>query len=328
MDRRVFISKGLTTSLSIPFLSSCNEKSAHPAWQCAYNSDSLETIIAIEGLTNPLTILQISDSHISCDNESDREYEIYSARMNQAYPLVDHYKTCEKVTPMQCFSDLMELAKKENVDLIALTGDILNYPSATAVERVCNLLDDTNIPHIYVSGNHDWHYEGMPGTADQLRLKWATERLKPLYSGGIFFSSRILNGINMVVIDNSTYQINEEQLEFYKQQQARPEPIMLFAHIPIFMPTLGICCGHPDWGSDTDTGYQVERRERWSENGNKASTTEFVNQVMNTRKLIGIFTGHWHQSRAIKYQDKIQFIAGAALNGQYRMIRLVPFNVS
>lgn len=326
MNRRIFISdisKGVTATCFLPFLQSCDKKSL-PAWQCVYNSTSLETIIAIKDLESPLSILQISDSHISCDDDSDKEYEIYSARMNRAYQLVDHFRTCEKVTPLQCFYDLMELAKKENVDLIALTGDIINYPSATAVGKIRGILNNTKIPHIYVAGNHDWHYEGMLGTANQLRLKWATDRLAPLYSGGILYSSRVLKGINIVTIDNSTYQINEEQLEFYKQQKARPEPIMLFVHIPIFMPTLGVSsCGHPDWGADVDNGYELERRERWSENGNDISTIEFVNQMMSTERLIGIFAGHWHQSRIVRYLDKFQFIVGSALNGQYRMIRLI-----
>ncbi|MFA7492608.1 MAG: metallophosphoesterase, partial [Proteiniphilum sp.] len=220
MDRRIFISnmsKGITASCLFPFLQSCNEKPL-PAWRCVYNSTSLETIIGITELTKPLTILQISDSHISYDNESDKKFEIYSARMNKAYALVDHFKTGEKVTPLQCFKDLIESAKKEDVDLIALTGDIINYPSATAVEKIRSILEETNIPHIYVAGNHDWHYEGMSGSSDQLRLKWTMETLNPLYSGGILFSSLVLNGINIVTIDNSTYQINEEQLEFYKQQ--------------------------------------------------------------------------------------------------------------
>ncbi|MFA7493371.1 MAG: hypothetical protein WCZ43_07650, partial [Proteiniphilum sp.] len=111
---------------------------------------------------------------------------------------------------------------------------------------------------------------------------------------------------------------------FYKQQQARPEPIMLFVHIPIFMPTLEITsCGHPDWGADVDNNYEIERRERWPKKGNNASTFEFINQIMKTDRLVGIFAGHWHQSRIIGYQNKFQFVAGAALNGQYRMIRFV-----
>ncbi len=328
MKRREFIVKstsGIAIPLSIPMLSSCTNNTPPPSWQCSHDSTPLETVIAIDGLSKPINVMQIADSHISCDNESDREYEIYSARMGNAYPLVNHYKTNEKVTPLQCFEELMGIAKNENVDLIALTGDIVNYPSATAVEAVRKMVTETGIRHIYVAGNHDWHYEGMKGSANELRQEWCTKRLKPLYtSENLFFSSLILGGINMITIDNSTYQVTEEQLEFFKQQNARPEPIAIFAHIPFYMPPLRNCCGHPDWGAKVDKGYELERRERWSESGNNSSTKEFIRQIMTTDKLAGIFTGHWHQNRVVTSADKKQCIAGAAFNGQYRMIRFVP----
>ena len=329
MNRREFIVKsasGLAIPLAVPMLSSCNHTPPLP-WQCALNSTSLETVIVIDGLSKPFNVMQISDSHISCDNDSDREYEKYSARMNQAYLSVNHFKTNEKATPLQCFEELMDIAKKEEVELIALTGDIVNYPSATAVEAVRKLVTGTGIPHIYVAGNHDWCYEGMKGTPDELRKEWCTKRLQPLYTGNnMFFSSLIVNGINMVTIDNSTCQITEEQLEFYKQQKKRPEPIVIFAHIPFYMPSMRICCGHPEWSAKVDSGYELERREQWSKLGNNNSTNELIRQIMTTDRLAGIFTGHWHENRSITSAGKTQCIAEGAYNGQYRMIRFVPIN--
>lgn len=126
-------------------------------------------------------------------------------------------------------------------------------------------------------------------------------------------------------MDNSTYQINEEQLEFYKKQKSLGYPIALFVHIPLYMPSMNICCGHPKWGAEVDRNYKIERRERWPSSGNNASTVEFVKQVMDTEKLAGIFTGHWHSSRTIAYKDKYQHIAGSALNGQFKRLRFLPF---
>ena len=327
MKRREFLKKGATgiaVPLTVPMLSSCNHTTA-PLWSCSHNNTSLETVIVIDGLSKPFNVMQITDSHISCDNDADREYETYSARMNRAFPLVTHFKTNEKVTPLQCFEELMDIARKENVDLIALTGDIVNYPSATAVEAVRKLVTATGIRHIYVAGNHDWHYEGMKGSANELRQEWCTTRLKPLYTGSnLFCSSLIINGINMLTIDNSTYQITEEQLGFYKQQKARPEPLVIFSHIPYYMPSLRICCGHPEWGAQADRNYEIERRERWPESGNAPATNELIRQIMTTERLAGIFTGHWHQSSYVTTADKKQCITAAAFNGQYRMIRFMP----
>jgi predicted MPP superfamily phosphohydrolase len=326
MKRRHFlssISAGVATSCCAPFLESCNTKNV-ATFRLSHNSTSLETTIAIDGLAKPVSIFQITDSHISCDNKSDHEYEKYSARMNAAFPLVEHYKTHEKVTPVQCFRELTTLAEKEKTDLIVLTGDIVNYPSATAVSEICKMLEENSIKYVYTAGNHDWHYEGMPGTADKLREEWCEKRLKPLYASNPLYSSMLLGGVNIVTIDNSTYQITDEQLSFFKQQQSKPEPVALFMHIPIYLPGMRICCGHPDWGAHSDTNFEIERRERWPETGNRAPTTEFVKQVFQTKQLAGVFTGHWHQSRIIACGDKIQYVTGGAFNGQYRLIRFIP----
>lgn len=153
------------------------------------NSTSLETIVAVDGLDTSDKILQVSDYQISCDCENDKEFEKYSTRMNKAYHLVNHYKTQKMVTPLHCFEEIMNIAKKGKVDFIALTGDIANYPSSTSVEIVCTLRESTNIQYIYTGGNHDWHYEGMLRESNVLRKEGSEKRLKPLYKENMLFSS-------------------------------------------------------------------------------------------------------------------------------------------
>jgi len=296
-------------------------------WGCVRSSTEVETTVMVSGLGNPYTVLQVSDSHISCDAEADKEFEVYSKRMGSAFPTVLHYKTKEQIAPLDGFAALMDFARESNTDFIALTGDIINYPSATAVHAVQQLVDSTGIPYVYTAGNHDWHYEGMKGSAEELHATWSEKRLKPLYHGGNpLFSSRIEGGLNIVTLDNSTYQVNDEQLKFYKAQRARPEPIVLFVHIPLYMPNLSAAsCGHPEWGAATDKGFEIERRERWPETGNKPSTVEFVKEVMATERLTGVFAGHYHRATTMSFNTVHQYIAGAAFNGQYRLIKFVPF---
>lgn len=274
-------------------------------------------------------MLQVSDSHISCDNESDKIFETFSARMNKAYQLAKHYKTGEFTTSLDNFKEVLQIGKEANADMIALTDDIVNYPSAAAVEFVRSTLALTGIPHMYTAGNHDWHYEGMEGSAESaesLRKEWCEKQLKPLYTGDILCSSKIVGGIKMVMIDNSTYQVNEEQLEFFPEQQGRSEPIVLFVHIPLYIPSMPICCGHPKWGAAVNKNYIVERRAIWPATGNNASTNELIKKVMNSKSLVGIFSGHWHQCRSISSGSVHQHLALPAFNGQYRIIRFQPFS--
>ena len=102
-----------------------------------------------------------------------------------------------------------------------MVGDIFSFPSEAAIEWVRSKLDATGIPYIYVSGNHDWHYEGMKGSLESLRDTWIEKRLLPLYQGNHpLMAAYDIKGIRFLAIDNSTYQINEEQLAFLSTQIA------------------------------------------------------------------------------------------------------------
>ncbi len=90
-------------------------------------------------------------------------------------------------------------------------------------------LKATDIPYIYIAGNHDWRYEGMEGSSERLRQTWINNRLLPLY-GGIttLYSSRVIGGINFVAIDNSIYQVNEDQLHFVGRRLPHPNLTSIF----------------------------------------------------------------------------------------------------
>ncbi len=325
IGRRSFIARTLAGAGAVGVTGLSFQRTDRFEWQCVHNTNAMETLISMSGITRPVSILQIADTHISCDDESDKPYEQYSGRMNKAFLQRNHYKTGLPSTTTDNFKELMAFATTQQVDMIALVGDIVNYPSATAVSFVKKEVDKTGIPYIYTAGNHDWHYEGLPGSSESLRNEWCEKRLKPLYtSDSMWYSSDIVGGINMVTIDNSTYQVSEEQLAFYRKQIQRPEPVALFVHIPLYLTSMRMCCGHPEWGAATDRGYEIERREKWPAAGNKPSTFEFIQAVKATPRLAGVFAGHWHQYYSITEGNVKQLLALPGFSGQYRLIKFQP----
>lgn len=278
--------------------------------------------VYIQGLGETVKVLHVTDSHISCDTEVDRPYEQYSARMNNAFK--DRNTT-------EAFRNAMVVAQKENVDLIALTGDGVNYPSRSSVEYVANVVKRTGIQSMYTAGNHDWHYEGMVGSSEALRQEWREKRLMPLYAElEMHFSSIEVGGICFIAIDNSTYQVDEEQLASYRQQSTCGLPIVLLIHIPLSLPIFrgenrSTLCGDPAWGAATDGNYEIERRERWSEAGNKKSTVEFLDAVINTQNLIAILCGHIHKERVDAVNSHaVQYVTGPGFQEDYRLIEYRP----
>jgi hypothetical protein len=279
--------------------------------------------IRVAGLDRAVRILHVTDSHISRDPETEPPYDDCSARMHAAYSSYD---------TSGAFRDQMQRAASERVDLIALTGDQVNYPSTSSVEFIADEVERTGIPHIYTAGNHDWHYEGLPGDSGDLRRQWRAKRLAPLYRGAPSHSSLEIGNLRFVAIDNATSQVDEAQFEFFRQQAAHGIPLVLLCHIPLALPSLredGLrpLCGDPIWGAATDRNWKIERRQRWPESGNAPSTTAFYETISQTPSLVAILTGHIHMDRADPIHDSaVQYATKAGIDGSCRLFTFLPLD--
>ncbi|MDR1524612.1 MAG: hypothetical protein LBS79_05045, partial [Tannerella sp.] len=82
MKRRKFFSLGAIglSAMAVPSLTYARPETKS-AENRIDNSNDTETKIFASEVRESLSFLQISDSHISCDNESDAEYLPYSKRM-------------------------------------------------------------------------------------------------------------------------------------------------------------------------------------------------------------------------------------------------------
>jgi len=256
-------------------------------------------IIKIPDLNNSLKIMQITDSHISIADENEADLMQFGERMHKAYlnPR-KHYRLDTTETTFEYLDDLLQKAKYENVELLLLTGDIVNFPSAVSANYVYGRIMNTGIPWLYISGNHDWHYEGMPGTLDSLRKTWINRSLLPLYNGHNPLSySEIINGINFVGIDNSTGQVNNDQIEFLKDQLTRTEPIILLSHIP----------------------YKFDSEEDQPE---MDAIVDLISA--NCDKVVAIFTGHNHRSIYYFTGNMCQYVSPASFNGASFIVDIKP----
>ena len=288
--------------------------------------------IRVAGLQKAITVLHVSDAHISVADESEAGYRQYGDRMDNAYGKARaHFQTGQKALPAEHFGQLMAAAKAKNVDLIAMTGDIINNPSRSSVQYVTRTIAETRLRSLYISGNHDWHYEGMPGSDADLRNTWIHEWLLPFYAGRDPMGyAVVIGGINFVAIDDSTYQVTDQQLRFFEKEIARGLPTVLLMHIPIWTgknvgKPASDSCGDPQWGWDADRSYEIERRERWAKEGNLKSTVAFVERVKTSGNLIAILAGHTHRAKTEEISaSAVQYVTHASCNGGYRLVTFEP----
>ncbi len=273
------------------------------------------------------SILMIADTHLFTDDNRGEPYQQYSGRMAKAYNQTKNFETGAPTFPAECFQQSLSIAKKEAVSLVALIGDIVSFPSEAAVEWVSDQMKNSGLPYLYVAGNHDWHYEGMSGSLESLRKKWINQRLQPLYQKDHpLMTVREINGVLLVAIDNSYYEILPEQLSFFQHQLARKMPVLLMVHIPLYAPgrPVSFGCGHPDWGAKADQNYVLERRERWPEKGHTATTLAFYKEVILAQNLIGVLAGHTHRQSLDVMNGLPQIVTNANATGAYLHVDFIP----
>jgi DNA repair exonuclease SbcCD nuclease subunit len=257
------------------------------------SNQELSATITIPGFKDSLKIMQITDAHLDIEDEKEVDLIKYSERMHKAYMNPrKHYSQDISKTTFEYFDDLLLKAKNEDIELLLLTGDIVNFPSAVSVEYLYDRLIKAGIPWLYTAGNHDWYYEGMKGNQDSLRKTWIEKSLLPLYNDlNPLFYSVIINGINFVSIDNSTFQVNDKQVEYLKDQLKRKEPIVLISHIPYY-----------------------------------SNISEMIplNDIIssNSDKIVAILTGHIHKSSFYFTGNLCQYTSLPSFQGGYFVVNV------
>jgi DNA repair exonuclease SbcCD nuclease subunit len=271
-------------------------------------------------------VFVISDTHLWQSDEREAPFRQYSARMADAYHQTTHFKTGLPTQPMQGFEEVLAQAVEQKPDLLILAGDIFSYPSEAAIEWVLARLNAVGIPYVYVAGNHDWHYEGMEGSLAQLRQVWSEKRLKPLYQGDDpLMSRRDVNGIRFLFIDDSTGEILPEQLAFFTRHAQFDGPVVLVAHIPLYVPgrPVTFSCGHPGWGTASDTLYTLEGRQPWPVSHTQ-TTLDFHREVFSTPNLVAILAGHIHTASLDVFKGVVQAVAPPNLAGGFLDVTFAP----
>lgn len=302
-----------------------SERKEKKIFRETFSQTNNQVSIFTKARLTPSRIFHITDTHLSMDDERGEKYQNFSKRMAGAYKSNSHFQTGEPYTSKESFTQTLQTAIEYNADFLTLTGDIFSFPSQAAVEWAFQKLDDCGIPFAYVAGNHDWHYEGMQGSLAQLRETWANKHLHTMYQGNNpFYASYDFHGIRFVCIDNSTYEILPEQLAFFKKQAELDIPIILLMHIPLYMPgrPIGYGCAHPEWGAESDRGYEAEGRERWRLGGHTEVTFDFYDQVFSAPNLLTVLAGHTHDP-ALDVKNGIpQIVSGHNATGYYTEIRI------
>jgi hypothetical protein len=175
MKRRNFIQTTVATATASA-LTNDAFASGTPKLGSRFSLDQNRVKIYIPDFQKSVKVLFVSDTHLWMDDQRGEPYTQYSGRMAKAYNKTLHFQTGQPTHPNESFEKIIALAKTTKIDLLALPGDLFSFPSEAAIEWASNQLRDLGVPYQYAAGNHDWHYEGMAGSRNELRKQWSEKR--------------------------------------------------------------------------------------------------------------------------------------------------------
>jgi len=283
------------------------------------------TTVRIEGLPQPSRVLHVTDSHISLCDERDQKWLEGAAKSREHFAKYHVEATGRTSYTEKTFAETIASFKEQQIDLIALTGDIVQLPSKACVDFTASTLKASGIPWLYTAGNHDWNF-GNGYCSDELRQQW-WPALQALHDGEPAASARVVNGLNFIAIDDSNYQITAEQLAFTKQQLGKGLPSVLLVHIPLSLPTLRpptvarwnspILIGDPDWSP--------EPRTKWGTHADDAETLEFIRVLSTSPNLAAVLCGHIHFPHADNINPRaMQYVGRPGYEGGARVLDFQP----
>ena len=289
--------------------------------------DGSNITIRVEGLPGSLKAMLMGDVHMGIIDERDPDkMETFTGHGERFHDRHDNNDATGNTIPQEtAFVHMLNVARQERVDLLALVGDLVDFPAIASIEYAARHIAESGIPSVYTSGNHDWLFFDEEATAAVRREFWP--RLDPLTGGEPAFSRHEIGGMLFVTVDNSTYQVEEDQLESMRQALAEDVPTVLLIHIPISLPTLRPAVLKM-WGSPimmADPDWVLEQRTENSVGENTPTTLEFVRLVSQAENLVAVLAGHCH----IPHIDAIspwaaQYLAPPGYAGQYRLFEWQP----
>ncbi|MDP6983887.1 MAG: metallophosphoesterase [Candidatus Latescibacterota bacterium] len=288
----------------------------------SFTDDS--AVIRLEGLARPVRMLHLTDTHLRFYDERDGERfqgcVEYTKRIEEY-----HRERGTEPDPEKPFRQSMALAATQDLDLLALTGDIIHFPSPASVEFVIEQITQLGVPAIYTSGNHDVHYTDEPVNAEIRLTRLAA--LQPLHNGDPDCNARDIGGIRFVSVDNSVPQLSRKQVDFVKAQLQQGQPTVLLFHWPLSLPTLRDAViemlGSPPMMGDPD--WSTQSRVAWQVSEDTPETLEFVEAVTTAPNVVAVFCGHVHFAHADAINTRaVQYVGAPGFEGGRRLVEFQP----
>ena len=173
------------------------------------------------GAEKPFQILHITDTHLMRADERDCARKVELAKSRK--PVFPHTE--------EVFSKVCKLAQELKLPLIH-TGDLMDFVSVKNLETVKKFTEENDV--FMAAGTHDFSLFMGEAFEDATYRNQSLATVQKSFTNDIRASSRLLNGVNFVALDNGYYLFDEMQFAFLKNEAKKGYPIVLALHVPLF----------------------------------------------------------------------------------------------
>ena len=173
------------------------------------------------GVSAPFTVIHASDTHLTLADLRDGERKVTLAEKR-----VKYFPHAEEM-----LEALDRLAEQYQAPILH-TGDLIDFVSQANLERAKQFADSHDL--FMAAGNHEFSLYVGEAWEDAAYRNQSLAAVQAAFRNDIRMSSRVINGVNFVALDDGYYLFEEEQLAFLKGEVAKGLPIVLMMHNPLY----------------------------------------------------------------------------------------------
>lgn len=275
------------------------------------------------GADKPFELLHVSDTHIALADERD---DLRKRRLAQA-----RAKAFEEDTPgcsLHYFRESCRFANERGAMLVH-TGDLFDFVSEKHFDMAPELMALPN-DAFFAVGNHEFSLYVGEAFEDETYKAQTFDRVQAaIGTNDLRFASRVVNGVNLIAIDNSYYSFSKEALESLKQEAEKGLPILLFLHTPLYTPELyDLIINQYHVDNCALAGVPAELMEGYNDHRYRQQiatpqTKRFLDYLYQLDLLKAIFAGHLHYSHQSPLVNGVmQYVTGTQSQNIARLITI------
>ena len=287
----------------------------------------IETFEIAVGASKPFGALQVSDTHIVRVDNRDDERKMKLAAGRSFAPFGEHY-----------LDEAISLAKARG-DLLLHTGDLIDFVSAANLDLAEAHFAGND--WFVSSGNHEFSKYVGEAREDDAYKRDSYARVQGAYPNDLTFSSRVVNGVNFVSLDDVYYNVTEDQHAHFEKEVEKGLPIVMLCHVPLYGPKLydyvmkatrnkcAYVTGAPLELTSTYEGGRnpppgQEWRSRAVQQRTDKPTADFIKWLKEQKLLKAVLSGHLHHFFQERFSPTaVQYVCSATYKGEAQSLRFV-----